>query len=509
MSQGEFDPLAIPAQVGSFKRMSFIGSMQTVIGQVVKMVIQIASQIVLARLLFPADFGVLAMAYPVVALVGLLNDIGIGEAIIQKEKVNQQQVSTLFWASIGISILLALAVVGIAPLAALAYGDPRVSPLLMVLAIALPLGALGGLPSSILARQMRFWVLVRIEITVAIVGFVVTLGSAYAGASYWSLVIGQIAATITGGALGWIACRWRPHRPGDFKGVSDHLKFGANLTGANLANFVSTSADNVIIGFSSGPVSLGLYDRSYRLVVQPISQLLSPVSRVALPLLSRYLGDPAQYRETYLDMVRMLNLATVPLMIMCIVAGQAIVDLLLGARWTAAGPIFSWIAVGGLTAALNSSAGWLFVSQGRTASLRRFTMVSATIHAASFLIGSLFGILYIAAIAAIAFTCVTTPLMLYGATRHKLVSFRDILWTCAVSLPPAAAAAAACYAIGLLKLGLLVTLVASGLSAYAIFIAFFFAVPAQRKLGLRILEEVRSIYHDRRKRGEPMVDPGA
>ena len=75
-------------------------------------------------------------------------------------------------------------------------------------------------------------------------------------------------------------------------------------------------------------------------------------------------------------------------------------DLLLGARWTAAGPLFSWIAVGGLTAALNSSAVWLFVSQGRTASLRRFTMVSATVHAASFLIGSLFGILYIAAIAA-------------------------------------------------------------------------------------------------------------
>ncbi|RYY06763.1 MAG: hypothetical protein EON55_22660 [Alphaproteobacteria bacterium] len=230
-------------------------------------------------------------------------------------------------------------------------------------------------------------------------------------------------------------------------------------------------------------------------MVQPVGQLLSPVSRVALPLLSRHIDRPAEYRSIYLDMIRVLNLAAVPLMVFCIVDGQELVDVLLGPRWTAAGPLFRWIAFGGLAAAVNASAVWLFISQNQTASLRRYSMASAVTNLLAFTIGATLGITYVAAIAAVMFMFVSAPLMLYGATRTGPVRFGDIILTCLASVAPGLLVVGIDHLVRKVGLAPILQLIVMGPLTYATFATFILFVASQRLLARNIGRELKHILN--------------
>ena len=216
------------------------------------------------------------------------------------------------------------------------------------------------------------------------------------------------------------------------------IRFGANITGANIATFITSSGDNLIIGAINGKMALGLYDRSYRLAVQPLGQMLSPISSVALPHLSRLQSDPDEYRQVYLDFVRIILLLNVPTMLVCIWNAREIVMLLLGPRWAMASLPFAWISVGGLLSGLYSSLPWLFISQARTLAMRRYMSAAAIFNMTSFAVGAIWGVVGVAACAAIVFVIVTVPMVGYGATRSGPVDLADIGRCC---LPHVAAGA--------------------------------------------------------------------
>ena len=151
------DPFAIAMSVADLKQSSFRGSLITVFSQSMKILVQMISQIVLSRLLFPSDFGLLAMAAPAIGFIQVFSDIGLGQAIIQRQKLMQDQVSALFWFNIVISILLFCLVVILSPLASALYNEPRVESLMIVLGALIPFSALGIHPVALLSRQLRFW----------------------------------------------------------------------------------------------------------------------------------------------------------------------------------------------------------------------------------------------------------------------------------------------------------------------------------------------------------------
>ena len=421
------DPFGVRGGQGSLKRQSLRGSLATFLAQAIKMVIQIGSQVVLARLLFPAEYGLVAMAYPVVSFLQVFNDIGLGQAIVQRPVLEQKQVSALFWLNLGVSFLLGLSVILISPLAAWAYGEHRLILLLVVLSITMPIAGINVVPIALLTRQMRFVLTARNEIIAALCGAVVTVVCALKGFSYWSLVAGQLALLVIGDILGWLAVGWRPSSPRQLPAIWNDVKFGANITISNLATFVTTSADNVIVGLATGKVALGLYDRSYNLVVRPINQLTSPINRIAIPLLSRLVDQPEKYRSAYLQMTRVATLLLLPAMLVGISNATTLVRVLLGPRWPEAAPIFSWLCVGGLASGVYASGFWLLISQDRTRELRHLTLVAAVINVASFLIGIAWGVVGVAIGASLSFALLTTPLLLFGATRSGPVRPRDFL----------------------------------------------------------------------------------
>lgn len=463
------DPFAVKGGEGGLKRQSLRGSLATFLAQAIKMVIQIGSQIVLARLLFPAEYGLVAMAYPVVAFLQVFNDIGLGQAIVQRPVLEQRQVSALFWLNLGVSFLLSLSVILISPLAAWAYGEHRLIPLLAVLSMTLPIAGATIVPGALLARQMRFVLTARNEIIAALCGAAVTIACALNGLSYWSLVAGQMVLLITANILGWWAVKWRPSWPNPLATVWNDVKFGANITLSNLAGFVTTSADNIIVGLTTGKVALGLYDRSYNLVVRPTMLLMAPMSRVAIPVLSRLAEDPAKYRAAYLQIVRGTTILLLPAMLVCISNARTLIEVLLGPRWLSAAPIFAWLCVGGLTSGLYASASWLLVSQARTKELRRLTFLAAVINVASYLLGAIWGVVGVAVSASLNFVFLTTPLLVIGTTRRGPVDHKDMIAFCAPFLFAGAGAyIVLTFGLGELPLHGALRLVVMTLASYAL-----------------------------------------
>ncbi|MFM7448353.1 MAG: lipopolysaccharide biosynthesis protein, partial [Leptolyngbyaceae cyanobacterium] len=225
----------------------------TISAQALKFVISMGSTVVLARLLTPEDFGLIGMVTVIIGFVELLKDLGLAEATIQQEQINQRQISTLFWINLAISCGVALTVALLSPLIAWFYHEPRLITITLVLAITFIFSGLTVQHQALLRRQMHFAMLAKIEMAALVAGVATAQLSAFYGAAYWSLVYMQLAFSLTYVVGIWAACSWRPGLPGWNSEIRSMLKFGGNLTGFRCFNYLSRNFDNFIIGRVWGP----------------------------------------------------------------------------------------------------------------------------------------------------------------------------------------------------------------------------------------------------------------
>ena len=411
------------------KKRSVQGGLLILGAQGAKFVTKFASAVVVARLLTPADFGMVAMVSPILGFLNTFNDLGFGQAIVQTPEITKDQISALFWRNMLISAGLAALLSLIAPLVGMLYREPRTTSLLISMAALLVLGTLGLVPNALLKREMRFGPLSFIDVAGLVAGTAVTIATAAWGFRYWSLVIGQVATSMTSVVLAFFYARWLPTRATKGTNIGAFVRFGANLTLVNVATYFSMTADNMIVGAVAGKVELGLYDRSYTLTIGPLTQLLSPISQVSVPLLSRLQDQPDLYKRSYNNMLRMALILTMPAMLFCVVLAKPLVPLMLGAKWTLAAPIFAWVCFGGLVAPLFSSTGWIFTTQNRTGEQMRASVVTAIISIASFATGVHWGAVGVACVSALSFSFIQVPYMLYVMTRRGIVTAQDILRT--------------------------------------------------------------------------------
>ena len=423
------EPLEAAFDAQDLKRRSVHGSLLTMGSQALKMVLKFGSAVVVARLLSPAEFGLVAMVSPILGFLSTFNDLGFGQAIVQSPSIYRRALSALFWRNLLVSFGLALLLAAISPFVGRMYHEPRTVGILVSLGLALVLTTLGLVPSALLKREMRFGPLAIVDVGSMIVGSAVTIGTALAGFGYWSLVVGQLSSSFAGMVMAFVFTRWWPSLDFTDEKLSEYFRFGANLTLTNVATYFSMTADNIIVGAVAGKVQLGLYDRSYNLTVQPLNQLLSPINQVSIPLLSRLQDKEELFRSSYRHMLRMAMTLTMPAMLLCVVLAQPLLNVMLGPKWHAAAPIFAWVCFGGITAPLFSSTGWVFTTQNRTGEQMRFSMVTALISIASFALGVHWGARGVAAFSAVSFTFLQVPLMVYIMTRQGVIRVGDVVRT--------------------------------------------------------------------------------
>jgi PST family polysaccharide transporter len=367
------------------------GAVATGGAQIVKLACQIISVIVLSRLLQPEDFGIVAMAAPVAAFVGLFLDMGLTQATVQKKGLTSDEVNSLFWINMLVAVLLSGIMILISPLAASFYGEPQVGPLVAAMSLQLLVAAAGAQHYALATRRMAFGRLAVLESVGAVLGLAAAIAWAYFERTYWALFIGGITTMLFSTVGCWMSSRWRPGVPGWVSGTKGMVSFGAGITGFNFANYFARNIDQILIGRQWGNQQLGFYDRANRLLLFPLQQLIYPLGRVMVPALSRMTHEPERYRHAYLRVAPLLLFVALPGVAVAVSMADLLIPLALGHQWDGAVMIFQALGFAGMLQPLNSPAGWLFISQGRSMDFMRWGIFGAATMTLAVIIGLPYG----------------------------------------------------------------------------------------------------------------------
>lgn len=416
-----FDPPS-----GSLGRSVSRGALVTGGAQGIRLACQFASVIVLSRLLAPEDFGIVAMTGPVLAFIGLFQNLGLMQATVQKKSITHGEVNALFWINVAVSVLLAGVLVLIAPLAARFYGEPAVGVLIVAMSVLTIVHAAAGQHHAILNRRMQFGRTAVVNSVATVGGLVAAIAWALVDPSYWALYAGTMTTALTGTVLIWAVSGWRPGAPGLVPGTGSLVRFGVGLTGYDFANYFSRNVDNILIGRYRGEQELGLYDRAHKLLLFPLQQITGPLGAVMIPALSRMTDQPHRYRYAYLRVAPLILLATLPGVAFAIALADVLVPFALGEQWAGSAVIFQALGFAGLVQSLNNPAGWLFISQGRSMEFMRWGILAAVTSVAAFVFGLPYGALGVA-VAYAASEYLRTPLLWLYLGRKGPIRTADVL----------------------------------------------------------------------------------
>ncbi|WP_373048211.1 lipopolysaccharide biosynthesis protein [Vulgatibacter sp.] len=402
---------------GDLGQRSVRGGLVTLLAQGGKFVLTLGSTAVLARLLAPEAFGLVAMVAAVTGFVLVIKDLGLSTATVQRTAIRHDQVSALFWINVCVSLLLALVTAAAAPLVAWFYDEPRLAWITAALAASFVFGGLTQQHQALLRRQMRFGPLALVELGSLATGIAVAVAGAWAGWGVWALVAREVATALANAIFVFVACGWRPSLPRRTAGLGELVRFGGNLTGANLVNYLARNLDNVLIGRFVGAGALGVYSRAYNLLMQPLVQINQPLSSVAVPALSRIADDPPRLRRVFLQLLEAVALVTIPAVGFLVAAADDVVLLVLGPGWEEAGRIFAVLGLVGLVQPVSNATSWLLVAQGRGAELLKVGAVNGSLSILSFVAGLRWGAFGVAASYAISGLLVRTPILFWYTGR--------------------------------------------------------------------------------------------
>jgi len=373
------------------------GGAVAIFAQALRFIITIGATSILARLLTPQDYGLIGMVAIVTAFVSLYKDLGLAAATIQRPEISFDQISTLFWINVLLSLAVCIFTAAIAPLVSWFYNEPRLTSITVVTAVGFIISGLAVQHEALLRRQMRYVALAAIGLSSMVVGYAVGIVMALKGLHYWALVGSQLALVLTGTVLTWIVCGWRPGLPKKDTGVRSMLRFGGNFTGFSTVNFFARNLDNLLIGRVWGAQQLGLYSRAYQLMMLPIDQINEPISSVAIPSLSRLTDSDEAYRRAYLRMLEKVAMLTMPAVALMIVTSDWIVAIVLGPQWRKVAILLIILGIAGLIQPISNTTGWLFITQGRTKEMFRLSMFGGPITIASIIAGLPWGAVGVAA----------------------------------------------------------------------------------------------------------------
>ncbi len=348
--------------------------------------------VVLARLLTPADFGLVAMVTAITGLGQAFADLGLSEATIQRQEITHEQVSALFWINVAIGLGLMLVMIGLAPVLVWFYREPRLKSLTVVLSLTFLIGGLRVQHNALLQRQMRFAAIAIRNIVGVAIAVTTAIALAWRGAGYWAIVAYPLMLNSTAVMLTWIMVRWLPGMPRRGAQVRSLLAFGGKVAGSYLVNSLNRNADNVLIGWYWGASPLGLYSRAYNLLLLPVQQLNAPLGAIMVPAFSRLQNDPERFARYYLRAINLITWITTPLFGFLIVAAEPVIRLVLGKKWLAAAPVFEILAIATLAQMLFGPTIWLLVSRGQSGRMLKLSLILTPIIVGSYILGLPFGI---------------------------------------------------------------------------------------------------------------------
>lgn len=361
-ADGSFRPVVTGT---GLRRTAVRGVGVAIVGQAGSFVVGMGSVVVLARILTPADFGVMTMVTTFSLLFRSFGLNGFTEFFVQRDELTQSLASNLFWIELGIGAILTLLFAASGSLLAHFYHNALVVHVTEAMSLTIVLGCLGWCHLALLQRAMQFRTTAIINFIGQAVLVVVSVVTALAGFHYWALVWGSVAQVIAVSVGAWLMCRWVPTLPGRVSDTGQGFRFALSVYLHFAFNYLTRNTDNLLVGWRFGAKSLGFYKRAYDLFVLPEQQLMSPMAAVVVSTLSRVNHDRAQFQRYFLRAIAVLALVGMGIGADLALVGQDVIRFLLGPGWEEAGRIFALFGPGIGVMLLYDTHGWIHLSIGR------------------------------------------------------------------------------------------------------------------------------------------------
>lgn len=337
--------------------------------------ISFVSNIVLARLLTPDDYGCIGMLAIFITVSNTFVDGGFGSALIQKKEPTQKDYSTIFWLNLFMSVVIYGILYISAPAVSRFYDIPLLSSVLRVQGIVLIINALNIVQTNQLHKSINFKRLAVIYIASQIVGAVCAIVLAYMGWGVWALVAQQIIASSITSVILWVMNRWLPQLCFSFDSFKQLFSFGGFILASNLINTFCNNVQGLLIGKFFNPAILGYYTQAYKLEDVASHSISSVVDQVAYPVFSKVQSDNDGLKNVIYRLILSIAYVTFPMMLILVLIAEPLIGLLYGEKWLPSVPYFQIICIGGIAVCLQGVTYLAIASIGKSKELFLWTII--------------------------------------------------------------------------------------------------------------------------------------
>ncbi len=408
-------------------------------GALTRTVCQFAIVVVLARILGPEPFGLVAAAWLVIGLGNLVADFGLGAALVQRRSISEEEIRYVFTVQVLLGAVLTVLVASSAGLIARLFGQVGLVSVVQALSLIFTIQALGQTAFSLLKRRLAFKALQLAQVLSYILAFVLLgIPLALLGFGVWSLVIAQLCQVVLYAAFAYLQVR-HPVRPLLRFPGSQLFDFGFKVVGTNVLNWSIISLDTLFVGRFFGMVELGLYNRAYTLMVTPMNNLVVVLQGVLFSASSRSQDEDSALKRGYLAAVGAIALVVLPVFGSVAVVPRTVIEGLYGDRWAAAVPLLVPLALAVSFHAMMAVAGPVVLGKGRAGKELGVSAVVAVLFLAVLLLTSQISVVTLAwgvfAVYLVRFLLMTSVVLrlVEGTWGEVLVALRGGLLTLAAT----------------------------------------------------------------------------
>jgi len=320
---------------------------------------------ILAHILPPEDFGIVALATLAIDYLSILNDLGLGAALIQRQKNVEEAANTTFTLNIIAGCVLTIITFVIAPYVSSFFRTPLVAPILRWLGLTFLIGAMGSTHNVRLQREMNFRHRIIPEIGNSLIKAIISISLALMGFGVWALVIGQLVGTLVLTSLLWIVYPWRPHLSLEPHLAKELFKYGISVMGVNAIAGLQDNFDYLLIGRFYNASALGIYTLAYRLPQLLVINLLWIMTAVLFPAFASVQDQVNTLKVGFLTVVRYVELIVIPICIGMFIAADPIIQTVFGEQWLGAIPILRILSIYALIISIGFHVGDIYKAIGR------------------------------------------------------------------------------------------------------------------------------------------------
>lgn len=355
-----------------------------------------AATTILARLLAPEDFGLMSLGLIAINYLDTFGELGVGSAVIFRRENDKDNANVAFTMAMLVNIILAAIAFLVAPAVAAFFKEPRVIPVVQVLAVTFIFSGLGRIHEALLKKDLKFRKTVIPQIAKTTVKAVVSIGLALMGYGVWSLVWGQVAASLVVSVFYWWALRWRPRLSLNLTIVHRLLSYSSHIVLAEILGMIQNNLDYLIIGRLLGSIPLGYYTMAFRIPELVIINLCYVVSMALFPAYARLQDQLDKLKRGFLSTLKYVAMITVPIGIGLTIITPEFIEVFFSDRWQPAVPAMQALSLYALVYSLSFNSGDVYKAIGRPDVLNKLSIVKLGVTIPALWIAASYSIYHVA-----------------------------------------------------------------------------------------------------------------